>query len=95
MEMSDRSREFCFLLIVMFNGFVTPKWIAIVSGCFAVLSYLVYSNTQATSVAAFHTSQLTRSTFLIKEYDDIYSERPHIYAKIIPAANTILIIDTG
>jgi glyoxylase-like metal-dependent hydrolase (beta-lactamase superfamily II) len=79
----------------MFNGFVTLNWIAIVGGCFAVLSYLVYFNTQATSIAAFHASRLTRSTFLIKEYDDIYSEQPHIYAKIIPAANTILIIDTG
>ncbi|KIM39766.1 hypothetical protein M413DRAFT_182628 [Hebeloma cylindrosporum] len=55
----------------------------------------MYSNTQSTSLAAFHASRLTPSTFLIKEYDDIYSEQPHIYAKVIPAANTILLIDTG
>ena len=77
----------------MFNGSVTLNWI--VGGCFVAISYLLYSNTQATSIAAFHASRLTGSTFLIKEYNDIYSERPHIYAKIIQAANTILIIDTG
>ena len=77
----------------MFNRSVTLNWI--VGGCFAAISYLLYSNTQATSIAAFHASRLTRSTFLMKEYNDPYSEHPHIYAKIIPAANTILIIDTG
>ena len=45
--------------------------------------------------AAFHASRLTSSTFLIKEYDDIYSEHPHIYAKVDVSANTILIIDSG
>ncbi|KAF8149852.1 Metallo-hydrolase/oxidoreductase [Crassisporium funariophilum] len=47
------------------------------------------------SKAAFHASRLTPTTFLIKEYDDIYNEHPHIYAKLIPSANAILIIDTG
>lgn len=45
--------------------------------------------------SAFQATQLTSSTFLIKEYDDIFSEHPHIYAKLAPSANTILIIDTG
>lgn len=45
--------------------------------------------------AAFQATRLTSSTFLIKEYNDIYSEHPHIYAKLALSANTILIIDTG
>jgi len=45
--------------------------------------------------AAFHATRLTSSTFLVKEYNDIYSEHPHIYAKVVPVANTILVIDTG
>ncbi|KAF9476687.1 Metallo-hydrolase/oxidoreductase [Pholiota conissans] len=71
-------------------------------GAFAVLAYLLYSSSQSTDnvivkppKAAFHASRLTPSTFLIKEYDDIYSEHPHIYAKVVHAANTILVIDTG
>jgi len=69
-----------------------------------VLAYLLYATTQSPSFdspiittpkAAFHASRLTNSTFLIKEYNDIYSEHPHIYAKVVPAANTILLIDTG
>ncbi|OBZ72123.1 Metallo-beta-lactamase domain-containing protein 2 [Grifola frondosa] len=35
------------------------------------------------------------TTFLIVETDDIYAEHPFIYAKIVPSANTILLIDTG
>jgi glyoxylase-like metal-dependent hydrolase (beta-lactamase superfamily II) len=45
--------------------------------------------------AAFQATRLTSSTFLIKEYNDIYSEHPHIYAKLVSSANTMLIIDTG
>ncbi|KAF8992851.1 beta-lactamase-like protein [Cyathus striatus] len=45
--------------------------------------------------AAFYASRLTNSTFLIKEYDDVYSEHPNIYAKVVSAANSILIVDTG
>lgn len=45
--------------------------------------------------AAFQATRLTSSTFLIKEYNDIYSEQPHIYAKLVLSANTMLIIDTG
>jgi glyoxylase-like metal-dependent hydrolase (beta-lactamase superfamily II) len=70
-------------------------------GGFAVLAYLLYPSQSTNTVlnkppkAAFHASRLTSTTFLIKEYNDIYSEHPHIYAKVVPAANTILIIDTG
>jgi len=67
------------------------------------MSYLLYSGSQIpfpyttdkVMKAAFQASRLTSSTFLIKEYDDIYSEHPHIYAKIVPSANTILVVDTG
>ncbi|KDR76323.1 hypothetical protein GALMADRAFT_475684 [Galerina marginata CBS 339.88] len=67
------------------------------------MSYLLYSGSQVAlpstmdkvMKAAFQASRLTPSTFLIKEYDDIYSEHPHIYAKIVPSANTILVVDTG
>jgi len=45
--------------------------------------------------AAFQATRLTSSAFLIKEYNDIYSEQPHIYAKSVSSANTMLIIDTG
>jgi len=47
------------------------------------------------SSTAFRASRLTSTTFLIKEYNDVYSEHPHIYAKIVNPAKTILIIDTG
>jgi len=45
--------------------------------------------------AAFQATRLTPSTFLIKEYNDIYSEHPHIYVKSVLSARTMLIIDTG
>lgn len=45
--------------------------------------------------SAFQATRLTPSTFLVREYDDIFSEHPHIYVKIIPSANTVLVIDTG
>jgi len=47
------------------------------------------------TIPAFKASRLTPSTFLIIEHSDVYSEHPFIYAKIIPSANTIVIIDTG
>ncbi|KAF8899942.1 hypothetical protein CPB84DRAFT_1680901 [Gymnopilus junonius] len=67
------------------------------------MSYLLYSDPQITfpytneklSKSAFQASRLTATTFLIKEHDDIYSEHPHIYAKVVPSSNTILVIDTG
>ncbi|KIK63111.1 hypothetical protein GYMLUDRAFT_41424 [Collybiopsis luxurians FD-317 M1] len=56
--------------------------------------------------SAFRATRLSSSTFLIKEFDDIYAEHPHIYAIIIPKfestgvissapTGTILLIDTG
>ncbi|KAJ3801843.1 Metallo-hydrolase/oxidoreductase [Lentinula aff. detonsa] len=54
--------------------------------------------------SAFNATRLTSSTFLIKEFDDIYSEHPYVYAIIIPAKSksvlssrhgTIILIDTG
>lgn len=43
---------------------------------------------------AFTARRLTSTTFLINEWDDIWDEHPFIYAKIVPAAKTIL-LDTG
>lgn len=45
--------------------------------------------------AAFQATQLAPSTFLIKEFDDIYSEHPFIYVKIVAQTNTVIVIDTG
>ncbi|KAF8656818.1 hypothetical protein AX16_002367 [Volvariella volvacea WC 439] len=45
--------------------------------------------------SAFRATRLTGTTYLIKEYNDIFSEWPHIYIKIIPSADTIIVIDTG
>jgi glyoxylase-like metal-dependent hydrolase (beta-lactamase superfamily II) len=62
------------------------------------ISYTLYTPKSQSSVvsrAAFNATRLTPSTFLIKEFDDIYSEHPHIYAKLLPTANTLLLIDTG
>ncbi|OJA18172.1 hypothetical protein AZE42_05308 [Rhizopogon vesiculosus] len=44
---------------------------------------------------AFTAQRLTKTTFLIIEWDDIFNEHPFIYAKVVPSANTILIMDTG
>lgn len=44
---------------------------------------------------AFTAQRLTPSTFLIKEWDDIWVEHPFIYAKIVHSARTILLLDTG
>lgn len=43
----------------------------------------------------FKARRLTDSTFLIIEFDDVYDEHPFIYAKFIPTARTILLLDTG
>ncbi|TFY63767.1 hypothetical protein EVJ58_g3077 [Rhodofomes roseus] len=45
--------------------------------------------------SAFKAYRLTNTTFLIIEVDDIYSEHPYIYAKLVPEADTILLLDTG
>ncbi|KAI0787937.1 Metallo-hydrolase/oxidoreductase [Fomes fomentarius] len=45
--------------------------------------------------SAFKAHRLTDSTFLIVEFDDVYDEHPFIYAKFVPAARTILLLDTG
>ncbi|KDQ24663.1 hypothetical protein PLEOSDRAFT_1107591 [Pleurotus ostreatus PC15] len=51
--------------------------------------------TPSPNSSAFIASRLTPTTFLIKEYDDIYSEKPHIYAKLIQQLSAIIILDTG
>ncbi|KZT07630.1 Metallo-hydrolase/oxidoreductase [Laetiporus sulphureus 93-53] len=45
--------------------------------------------------SAFKAYRLTGTTFLIVQVNDIYSEHPYIYAKLVPEANTILVLDTG
>ncbi|KAF9043925.1 beta-lactamase-like protein [Panaeolus papilionaceus] len=45
--------------------------------------------------SAFRAQRLTPTTFLVKEYDDIYDEKPHIYVKVVQEESTILIVDTG
>ncbi len=45
--------------------------------------------------AAFRATRLTPSTFLVQEYNDIFSEHPHIYVKPFASAKTMLVIDTG
>jgi len=47
------------------------------------------------NLPAFTARRLTATTFLIIEWDDVFKEHPFIYAKIVPAAQTILIFDTG
>ncbi|KAJ3572412.1 hypothetical protein NP233_g3103 [Leucocoprinus birnbaumii] len=49
----------------------------------------------AITKSAFQATRITPSTFLVKEHNDIFSERPHIYVKVIPSAGTVLVIDTG
>jgi hypothetical protein len=44
---------------------------------------------------AFTARRLTQTTFLIVEWDDLFNEHPFIYAKVVPSAKTILIMDTG
>lgn len=44
---------------------------------------------------AFKATRLTQSTFVIKEYADVYDEQPLIYAKVCAEINTIVIMDTG
>ncbi|KAI0671609.1 beta-lactamase-like protein [Trametes maxima] len=43
----------------------------------------------------FSARRLTPTTFLIVEVDDVYDEHPFIYAKRVPAAHTLLLLDTG
>ncbi|KAI0072537.1 Metallo-hydrolase/oxidoreductase [Panus rudis PR-1116 ss-1] len=50
---------------------------------------------KATLLSSSSTPNHTSSTFLITEHSDIYDEHPFIYAKLVPEANTILLIDTG
>lgn len=50
---------------------------------------------QPMTKSAFRATRLTPSTFLVEEYNDIFSEHPHIYVKLLPSANTVLVIDTG
>ena len=52
------------------------------------------STTASGDRTAFTARRLTRSTFLIVE-DDEYREEPFIYVKLVPAARTIVILDTG
>lgn len=59
------------------------------------LKLLLMKSSSINQESAFQATRLTPSTFLIKEYDDVYSEHPHIYAKVVRSANTILVIDTG
>ncbi|EJD06343.1 Metallo-hydrolase/oxidoreductase [Fomitiporia mediterranea MF3/22] len=49
--------------------------------------------TTANKTVAFRASRLTSTVFKIVEYDDIYSEHPFIYAKIVPGV--IVLIDSG
>ncbi|KAI0822464.1 beta-lactamase-like protein [Trametes gibbosa] len=43
----------------------------------------------------FTARRLTSTTFLVTEIDDIYDEHPFIYAKLVPSARTLLLLDTG
>jgi glyoxylase-like metal-dependent hydrolase (beta-lactamase superfamily II) len=45
--------------------------------------------------SAFKATRLSKSTFIVKELNDIYDEHPLIYIKVIPEANTVVCIDTG
>ncbi|KAJ7494681.1 beta-lactamase-like protein [Mycena galericulata] len=54
----------------------------------------------ATPRTAFRATRLTSSTFVLSvtslsEYNDVFQEHPLIYVKVVPSAQTILIIDTG
>jgi glyoxylase-like metal-dependent hydrolase (beta-lactamase superfamily II) len=49
----------------------------------------------AERLSAFDAHRLTSTTFLVRELDDIYNEEPFIYVKIVPEAQSILIMDTG
>lgn len=55
----------------------------------------VPSDTPLHGQPAFTARRLTPTTFLITEFDDIYYEHPFIYAKLVPAARTLLLLDTG
>lgn len=53
------------------------------------------ASSEKRDLPAFTARRLTQTTFLIVEWDDIFNEHPFIYAKVVPSANTILIMDTG
>ncbi|KAG1733606.1 beta-lactamase-like protein [Suillus paluster] len=53
------------------------------------------ANSENKQLPAFTARRLTQTTFLIVEWDDIFNEHPFIYAKVVPSADTILIMDTG
>lgn len=57
--------------------------------------YTITATSRRERTSAFRANRLTSSTFLIVETDDIFSEHPYIYVKLVPSANTILIVDTG
>lgn len=44
---------------------------------------------------AFKATRLTATTFTVIEHSDSYGEQPLIYVKVIPDAQTVLILDTG
>lgn len=52
------------------------------------------SDTPSHGRPAFTARRLTPTTFLITEFDDIYYEHPFIYAKLLPAARTLLLLDS-
>jgi glyoxylase-like metal-dependent hydrolase (beta-lactamase superfamily II) len=45
--------------------------------------------------AAFRASRLTPTTFLLVEHSDIYDEHPFLYAKPLPHARALCLLDTG
>ncbi|KAI0734211.1 Metallo-hydrolase/oxidoreductase [Fomitopsis betulina] len=67
----------------------------IVAVAVLVFVFLPLDSGDSTEKTAFTARRLTRSTFLIVEVDDIYSEHPYIYAKLVPDAHTLLLLDTG
>ncbi|KAI0768052.1 beta-lactamase-like protein [Trametes elegans] len=52
-------------------------------------------STTARSRPAFTARRLTPTTFLLVEVNDVYNEHPFIYAKLVPGARTVLLLDTG
>jgi len=77
----------------------TDIWFWVVTG--AVLTAIACSlycskrEERKKPTTAFLATRLTSSTFLLSEYNDIYGEHPQIFVKLVPAACSILIIDTG
>ncbi|KAL6299859.1 Metallo-hydrolase/oxidoreductase [Sparassis latifolia] len=73
----------------------------VVAGAIIVFDLPVQSTPSSKSSAqpprgsAFSARRLTPTTFLIVETDDVFGEQPFIYAKLVPAANTLVLLDTG